>query len=1325
MATTSSQSQGDTQPVSQWVYDELSSRSKEVQDAKHDRGGEHQNAFHTLHTGETGHIDLIGVFEQPSIEDGEEQAVHHDDDDIDPLSQAMDVRADIFPEFKRFQQPRTPATQGKKRKRNNDAIPVDTTTPKLPRNPFAGRTGSTNDDLMGPSQLFNATQALTSPLANDVPSDGLSERPSPDMHNIQRPSTADPLSSPAKLPRSNMVRAVTEPQTVYISMKESQEAREKRFRELEEEQARARAELSDDDFGSADTQLRRRLKQKKITEEARRQFAGIKGRSAPKSGGRGRVRGGNTGKAPNRETPRRPGRDASRAVIISDDPPAEEAQGSITEDETEQEEDVPIEEENDMDDLADDNKENVEVPRTISRANQGTSQVITSQPTPCHRPPQKPSPPDLTGRISSYVESSSQITRSQQTTRIAESGTQPDAVVDSQDSQQHAKPKQASDTRGSKAFPEPHASLDSPILVPQSQSSEAYKALQALAKRPGLQGQDRPSTTDPQSRSLQSTAKERVVTEHQEALQLGRSEVEKEGRSNVLQVESSSESLPRSEAASRTQTSALPISRAQDTESSTVHVPRQRSTISETNSAAKVHHIDQGPVHDSTSIMPSPRTTPKSVSKAASSLSVTDQSRASTLFETAREHLINSPSKSLPRSQRRSQSSPAKSRRPRTIDEIAADPSPSNAIGSVDVDINILSNDDIEFQTAICGSSPIVPPQKRRRGGKGQALQVAIPEPNQLPPPPHSPLPPPSSAFSDITPLASSEAEATSPPKAENTMRNVPLKASVISSGKKRLMSKATSIRKHSKTPPVPNVDVNTLVTRSENPSSKEIAPRRLPSEIGNELAVSAPNRVFAHFNGNSPAYYPATCLEMISDAEPRYRVRFDDGTIDVIGGYGIKKLELQVGDVVKVDRPGARKENFVVRGMQDLQHPTIPLDPETPSRRGRMASTNSPAFPETDIHGYATVVLSPKPRNSVGGDQSDSLQIVVPLTRIYFTQTMWTALKDRLYIHTPNKLQTLTGLQTPSERPSTPSTPSSRTRRARTSGFAVSRSMTSTNSGDGIFKNMAFAITNIDDKEESERTRSHILSNGGNVLLDGFDELFHIPALTRTTSHKKNMDNSFHLTPAAKDLGFTCLIANKHCRRAKFIQALALGIPCLATRWIKDCVSKQSVLPWAPYLLPSGESSFLGGAISSRALQPFPAESSRLSDIVENRTKLLDDASVLVIMEKSQENTMKFHPLITHALGASTVSRAIDDDAAAKSVADAQALGEPWDWVFSYDKEKDVEKKLFGGSGTGKKRKRGRESEMHDLPSNKAKTRVVGNEFVIQSLMLGMLADD
>lgn len=1341
-----SQSEADTQPVSQSVYREFASRrteqpaAREEPEKRKDANLEDGAAFHTLREGETGHIDLLGAFEQPSLIDNEHADADHEDDDTDPLSQAMDVRADLFPESKRFKQPRTPATNGKKRKRGVGTEAQDNaTTPGLPVNPFAGAIGSM-DGMMEPSQLFEATQALTSPLTNIVPSDGLSERPSPDMHVLQRPSSAGPLSSPANPSRSHPFRAVTEPQTTYVSMKESQEARERYLRSLKAAELLSPDELSDDDFGLADTQLRRRSKQRRIDTEARNQFAGLTARANTVVRDHGRVRAGRTRDTPSRVGTRQAGKEASEPVLISDDAPMEDTEGNITEDDTEREEEVQAEDDDDMDELAEENKENVEVPRTISRVHRTTSQVVTSQPTPSHRNIRTTKGGSQTSRVV-HVESSSQTTECQESVKPIEGATQPDAIADSQTSQGRTKSEQNFKVNVARAFSGPQSSLDSRVLVPQSQSSKALQATSSSAGR---------AEGNQSSENLQSSPL--LLKSVQDIADCSRGMPQTS--TEPPQTEGPSGGWPGSEAASRVTQEPPSSSGPQSYPIEGHHLPMPRSvpaqsTIPETSPSSKPVHIQNESTGGISNSMPSPRTTPKSGSKAASN-SVAELSRPSTLFETAQEQLAESPSKSHPqRVQKASQgrqASPTKTRLSRTISEIAADPTPPNVIGDVDVDINILTNEDVEFQNAISGSSCIAPARMRRRGGRGLALQVAYQEPNKLPAAPRSPLsrsfnsdPPGSSAISPITPFPTSEADESSSVVAKSIItEQAPTKRLHTSEPKGAptanpvVTTRATSTSKKAQLSATPKVATKSQAVAVRHASVAAQLPA-VPTDFSstdqgpaNGRAVTAPNRVFAHFNGSNPAYHPATCLEMIGGDDPRYRVRFEDGTVDLINGYSIKRLELRLGDVVKVDLPGCRKLNYAIEGVQDQDIHPIARDPATPSRRGRSAPTNDSAFPEIDIHGNATVLLSPKQRLSMDGEQPEGSQIAVPLTLIYLTQTMWTAFKDRQYTHLLNKPQTSTGLQTPSERPSTPSTPSSRTRRVKSSGLVQARSTAiGNNSGGGIFKNMAFAITNIDRADENERIKNHITSHGGHLLSTGLAELFHIPALPRTTSPADhNTDTSFHLTPVAKDVGFTCLVADKHCRTAKFIQALSLGIPCLSTRWVSNCVAKQRVLPWAPYLLPSGESAFLGGAVRSRVLQPFDAETATLSDIVDNRPRMLNDASVLIIMEKGQEKSMQQHPLITHALGASKVSRAISDASAAKSVADAYALGEPWDWVFSYDKEQEVEEKLFGGNGTGKKRKRGRDSELGP-PAKKGKTRVVGNEFVIQSLILGMLADE
>lgn len=1326
MHSSGTQSQGDTQPASQWVYEEVVNQSKETQDD----GLSGDEQVSQLREGDTGHVDLLGVFEQPSIfaGDGTDNA-NIDDDEIDPLSQdvSQDVRAEIFPESRRFQQPITPAMQSKKRKRGTPTTSQEAETPRLPTNPFAGRTG--NLEMMGPSQLFATTQAITSPP--QITSDPLSERPSPDIHNMQRPSTAGSVSSPLRASRSNWARAVTEPQTTYTSMKESQEAREKLENDRRLEQ-QALADQSSDEEMDIGKSVRRMLAKRRIDEESRNQLRAVKGLPRPEPASRGRGRGRGSRFIQSRDSPRQSGRQANKPIVISDGITTDELQGNITEDETEVDDASEEKEKDDVDELSEENKENVEVLVTSARFDSGVSPVVVSQPTPSHRPLRKSSS-NAKNDLDVPATSSPNTARSPERTAEPFAASQSFAVADSQPSQRHLAGNMNATSATDGAIG-PTSSLESRTFVPQSQYPQPLKPSMPSNAPSAIQTRA-PTESMPPSSSSRSEESQLVEKSREEST--NRDESHDEFSKDLL-------SVSREQAKANDAEGSLAFERAPTTPEDTARphdmptkIAEDPSTIAETSSADQEMHLDHEATHDPSDLMPSPRTTPESSSRAAPK-AIIEPSNPSTAFETAHEHIPETPSRL--RVQRMNQNSntntpSAKSQPIRTIGEIAGNPSPPDAFGDIDIDIDILSSEDKKFQSTV-GSSPILPQAKRRRGGQGITLRSSPPVPVQssLPAAPSlmgTPDRPPSSAISAITAVQQPSSDAIVPSSATSPSLAEEPKARVnpVPSKPARNLSKDSPpvkikpIPKQLKrlNPVTPNLGTGRNTEPPDTASVEENAQKDVPTPEAStsRSTVMAPNRVFAHFNGNNSAYYPATCTGIIPGEEPRFQVRFDDHASDTISAYGIKRLELRIGDIVKVDMQGARSTNYLVEGFKDQY---IPPDSEGPSGRGRSQSAKVNAFPDTDIHGYETVLVSPKQRPSSTANRPDEHQIAVSMARVYFTQTMWTSFKDREFTYRPNKPQPLTGLQTPSERPSSPATPSSRSRRIKSPSHNQRRTSISGPDGGQLFRNMVFTLTNIAIPAELDAAKTQILAHGGHILDAGFDELFHVPGLSRMTSPTKNRDTSFHLTRAAKEIGFTCLIADKHCRRAKYIQALALGVPCLHTRWISDCIAKQHILPCTAYLLPSGESTFLGGAVRSRVLQPFPDEASTLSTIVDNRPRMLADASILLIMQKGEEDKMKHHNFLTHALGAARVCKATSLDAAARVVADAQAIGEPWDWVYTHDKEKDAEKAIFGGSASVKKRKRGRDSDGMSL--QRAKTRVVGNEFVIQSLILGQLAD-
>ena len=1288
-------SQGDTQPASQWVYDYFTSKN-EADELSNTQLTIRRNSQNEAEYGDdSGHIDLLGGFEQPSIIStaGEDVFVGFDEDDVDPLSQ--DIHAEIFPESKRFQLPKTPASQGTKRKRWSQRPSDDMQTPSLPENPFADRVN--DQEMLRPSQLFNATQAVTSPI-NAIFELG-SDRPSPDLHSNQRPPATNTQSSPVIPPRSNMTRAVTEPQTTYVSMKESQEARAHRLQALE---GTLLDELSDDDFNTVDIQLRKRLNRKRINEAARTQFAGVTARSQPLSSGHIRHRRLGRSIDQTHSSPLQNGRQASEAVLISDNTPPEEVQGNGTEEETEREDATEEKTMDETGELGEENKENVEVPMTVSRLHQTGSLPTVSQHTPSHHPPQR------SARVSrayqaTLATSSPILSRSPERITMSQSGSQAYAVVDSQSSQQPRTNRRQKGTQ--RQHNGPPSSLDSRVMVPQSQLSQILNSSAGLSKVEQEQVSSK-ETWHPQAQL------HHAKPDHTETI-----------AETVFTHKTNKSSGTPGTAMNNQSRPEIKDHQPDEFEQGA----KGCASIADLDRTENVNRLSTPlPSEPSTSIPPL-RSTTKSAPKADSDQIVGGPSSASTLFETAREQIANTPSKSRVQSLQHTSigktSSPAKSQSQpiRTMQQITGDPSPPDPFGDIDVG-SILSKNEIEDQMLIKGPSPRLPTPEIRRIRNGSSHSII----SQRQPSGETPPRPPSWAYS---PLTSQQEQATSDTEVEPTIASIQEKVTTMESSKAVNQPYPVALAPD----PAPlnfgsafQHGTPRLSLKVASTGRADLAERRSSAdsylkntsvtiESMKPPAVVAPNRVFAHFNGSNLAFYPATCTGSTLGNEPRFHVTFDDGSEDIISGFEIKRLELRPGEMCKVDREGFRSRNLIV---VNLHYPYQPTDPDLPSRKGPQSAKSISTGHETDIFGHTHVTVIPKRRGSTGGEASGNEEFVVPLSQVYLTHTLWASIKDRDYSFVSDKQPAMTELQTPSERPSTPSSPSSRVRRARQSALLPSRlDKVVVGRKDGLFDNMVFTLTNIANPEHLKRTKSLIEANAGRILESGFDELFHVPDLSRTSSPSKSKADSFQLATRAKRTGFTCLIADGHCRRAKYIQALALGIPCLATRWIRDCVTRGILLPLSPYLLPAGESTFLNGAIRSRVLDPLPNPMhATLSDIISQRPQMLADTSILLIMQKHEEQTMKHHSFLTHALGATRVARATSAEGAGRAVAEALGKGERWDWVYTHDREKETEKSIFGRAGS-KKRKQALEGEV-------GRTRVVGNELVIQSLILGQLAE-
>jgi hypothetical protein len=299
------------------------------------------------------------------------------------------------------------------------------------------------------------------------------------------------------------------------------------------------------------------------------------------------------------------------------------------------------------------------------------------------------------------------------------------------------------------------------------------------------------------------------------------------------------------------------------------------------------------------------------------------------------------------------------------------------------------------------------------------------------------------------------------------------------------------------------------------------------------------------------------------------------------------------------------------------------------------------------------------------------------------------------------------------------------------------------------LFKNMAFAISYKGDKTPDKADKASVtemITYHGGRLLDGFNELFldtspsllTTPATSRVSAVPKTASDINHvgelaLAPNAQDLGFVAFIGDHYTRKSKFVQALALGLPCLSGRWISTCVARGRVVPFAPYLLAAGESAYLGGAVRSRSLEAYDAATAKLRDTFEGRERLLGGKRVVFCMGRGKaEERKRAYLFLTRALGAGEVRRVINVKEAKEVV---EGGGERWDLVYVDDDKKirAAEAEILGTGegvmgakkGTRKRTGGGVVEDADGEVQARKRVKVVSDEFVVQSLILGRLMDE
>ncbi|KAM0434072.1 hypothetical protein ACHAPT_004017 [Fusarium lateritium] len=274
------------------------------------------------------------------------------------------------------------------------------------------------------------------------------------------------------------------------------------------------------------------------------------------------------------------------------------------------------------------------------------------------------------------------------------------------------------------------------------------------------------------------------------------------------------------------------------------------------------------------------------------------------------------------------------------------------------------------------------------------------------------------------------------------------------------------------------------------------------------------------------------------------------------------------------------------------------------------------------------------------------------------------------------------------------------------------------------LFEGMVFAISFQNKVKQQERTKleTKITQAGGTILAEGFQDMFEHSSIMNTTSPLIDEEDALKLTKSGCESGFTALIADSHSRKAKYMQALALGLPCLAHQWITACLNKGAIVNWEPYILCAGASTVLGNAIRSRTLTPYSAADAKLVEVIDQRPRLLDGQRVLVVVDskKSRNDAKEPYIFLATVLGPS-ISRVFSTQQARDVLQEHEKAGNPFDWLYIDKGTGTVESVLGPTEMPGNKRRR----KSSQVPLKVGNVRVLDDELVIQSLILGRIVEE
>lgn len=429
-------------------------------------------------------------------------------------------------------------------------------------------------------------------------------------------------------------------------------------------------------------------------------------------------------------------------------------------------------------------------------------------------------------------------------------------------------------------------------------------------------------------------------------------------------------------------------------------------------------------------------------------------------------------------------------------------------------------------------------------------------------------------------------------------------------------------------------------------------------------------------------SYYPGdlvdcTVLDDQFHEDTIVSIKFDDTDEVDIELLHVRPLDLRIGDLVRVMVPGLKGKNLIIVALhRDEKNGTL----------------------FTDIHGSTEFTARRKDNGQTAKYSIDQVYLPPNLFKV-FLKRQFTNLQKATVLDEPI---------TPSRRHAA---------RLRSLSSALSFKGTARSKSAGFFAGVALSVTISQSKTVSrDKIERKITNHGGLLLEDSLDSLF------EDSPFSEDYDIApLRLTVQARSLRCAIVIADNPSRKAKYLQALSLGLPCLHYSYIDDCISAKRLLDARPYLLAAGEARIAGvsvvlsmtcPSIDFSLPSPFPPTTTTtrgpsplgLGGAMEHRRRVLLDKNVIVVTHgPDRQAARRIHFFLSWAMGCRDLTECA-------SLEDAHHLllrpedGKVWDLVNVQDLEGDAASPAIRAC-------------LDDLVG-----RVMTNEDVVQSLISGRL---